>query len=89
MAPCLLSWTRYLGWHHCNGDLNVDKQEKINEAIEMAVRYGGIDGDHHKAWVIDQMVRILAGDTYDQVVADAKAGEDGPETYDWDVGIAP
>ena len=64
-------------------------QDKINEAIEMAVRFGGIDGDHHKAWVIDQMVRILAGDTYDQVVTDAKAGEDGPETYDWDVGIAP
>ena len=55
----------------------------------MAVRFGGIDGDHHKAWVIDQMVRILACDTSDQVVTDAKAGEDGPETYDWDVGIAP
>lgn len=24
-------------------------------------RYGGIDGDHHKAWVLDQIARILLG----------------------------
>lgn len=29
------------------------------EALEIARRYGQIDGDHHKAWVIDQMVRAL------------------------------
>ena len=39
------------------------------QAIEIAVKYGGIAGDHHKAWVIDQMVRILAGSAYDKVVA--------------------
>lgn len=64
-------------------------QERITEAIEIAFRYGGIDGGHHKTWVIDQMVRILAGDAYDTVVANARSGEDGPETYDWDCGIAP
>lgn len=58
-------------------------------ALEIALRYGGIDGAHHKAWVIDQMVRALTGDEYEQFVADAKAGEDGPETYEWDEGIAP
>lgn len=63
--------------------------EKIDEAIRLAVSYGGIDGAHHKAWVIDQMVRALTGDRYEQIVADAKAGEDGPDTYSWDVGIAP
>ncbi len=35
--------------------------ERIQKAIEIAVRYGQIDGDHHKAWVIDQMVRELTG----------------------------
>ncbi len=65
------------------------QQKKIDDTIDLAVRYGGIDGGHHKAWVIDQMVRALAGDDYDKIVAEAKAGEDGPETYDWDVGIAP
>jgi len=62
---------------------------RIEEAIALAVRYGGIDGDHHKMWVIDQMVRILAGDRYAAIVKDAKAGEDGPDTYDWDCGIPP
>lgn len=65
------------------------EQERIDAAIELAVRYGGIDGDHHKAWVIDQMVRVLAEDEYDAVVAAAKDGEDGPESYDWNEGIAP
>ena len=63
--------------------------ERIDEAITIAVKYGGIDGEHHKTWVIDQMVRALAGDRYETIVKDAKAGEDGPETYAWDVGIAP
>lgn len=62
---------------------------RIKQALDLAVRYGGIGGDHHKAWVIDQMVRKLAGDDYSAVVADARSGEDGPETYDWDCGIAP
>lgn len=28
-------------------------------------------------------------DEYKKLVADAKAGEDGPETYSWDEGICP
>lgn len=63
--------------------------ERIDSAIELAVRYGSIGGDHHKAWVIDQMVRVLAGNNYEAVVAQARDGEDGPETYEWDCGIAP
>ena len=66
-----------------------DDSRKISEAIDLAVRFGGIDGDHHKAWVIDQMVRVLAGDEYDDAVARARAGEDGPETYGWNEGTAP
>ena len=63
--------------------------DPVGRAIELAVRFGGIDGDHHKAWVIDQMVRALAGDRYEEVVREARDGEDGPETYDWNEGIAP
>lgn len=63
--------------------------DRIQAAIDIAVRYGGIDGDHHKAWVIDQMVRALAGDRYAQIVADAKSGDCGPDTYEWETGIAP
>jgi len=64
-------------------------QERIAAAMEFASRYGGIDGDHHKTWVIDQMVRALMGDKYEEWVAAQKAGEDGPDTYDWDEGIPP
>jgi len=64
-------------------------KKRIDKAIEVAVQYGGIDGAHHKTWVIDQMVRALAGDDYDRIVAEACDGEDGPDTYEWDEGIAP
>ena len=63
--------------------------DQIDQAIEIAVKYGSIDGDHHKAWVIDQMVRILAGDNYEQIVKDACDGKYGPDTYNWEVGIPP
>lgn len=36
-------------------------EDRCRKAIEIAVKYGGFDGDHHKAWVIDQMVRVLTG----------------------------
>ena len=85
----------------------------VKRALDFAVRYGGIDGAHHKTWVIDQMVRALTGcpmvekkftdatgkaykyevqgesKEYDKLVKEACAGEDGPETYSWDEGIAP
>lgn len=65
------------------------ESERIQEAIAIAVQYGGIDGAHHKSWVIDQMVRLLAGDEYDDIVREACDGVDGPDTYEWDTGIAP
>lgn len=30
-------------------------------ALDVARQFGGVDGAHHKAWVIDQMVRVLTG----------------------------
>jgi len=67
----------------------MNDRERIRRALDMAIRFGGIDGAHHKTWVIDQMCRELAGDEYAAMVACACDGEDGPETYDWDEGIAP
>lgn len=58
-------------------------------ALEIALRYGGIDGAHHKTWVIDQMVRALTGSKYAAWVAHACDGKDGPATYNWDEGIPP
>lgn len=64
--------------------------KRIAKAVRIAVRYGGIDGDHHKAWVIDQMCRaMLSAAAYRRMVKDACAGEDGPNTYSWEVGTPP
>ncbi len=75
--------------------------------------YGGIEGEHHKTWMIDQVARILNGapveiklarwddgheeyrksvstsERYKKWVKEMCEGEDGPKTWDWDVGIAP
>ena len=83
-------------------------------ATHMIMLYGGIDGSHHKDWVLDQTVRLLKGTPmiislakwdngheeyrfrlgeatpeYHAWVADCCSGEDGPNTYDYEVGIAP
>lgn len=64
-------------------------RERIGWALDIALRHGQEPEAHHKAWVIDQMVRTLTGDQYDETIREAKVGENGPETYDWDVGVAP
>ncbi len=84
-------------------DLELDRK-RIQAALDLIEGYGGIDGAHHKMWVIDQVVRVLHADTipdiahgetvpknpaYEAWVVRVKAGEDGPETYGWDEGIAP
>jgi len=67
----------------------IPEDNKIKKALNMIASYGGYDGAHHKDWVLDQVVRILTGDNYDKWVADLKAGEDGPETYSYETGVAP
>jgi len=72
------------------------KKERIRRALEIA-RSGMVDGAHHKAWIIDQMVRALTGCEESEPesaeywiwVANTKAGGDGPDTYQWDEGIPP
>ena len=63
--------------------------DKINAALEIAKDAIGIDGAHHKQWALDQICRALAGNKYEEMVAAWREGEDGPNTYTWDTGIAP
>lgn len=77
-------------------------KKRIEKALKLA-EYGSYDGGHHKMWVIDQIVRALTGCKLDKTntefikeseeylkwVDNFKYGEDGPETYAWDTGIAP
>lgn len=64
-------------------------EERIKKALEVIERYGGIDGAHHKQWCLDQVVRALKAHHYEKWVAEYNAGEEGPDTYSWDEGIAP
>ena len=36
-------------------------KQKVEKALEMARKYAGSDGSHHKQYCIDQMVRALTG----------------------------
>ena len=70
-------------------DIDIEhERERIARALELIARYGGIDGGHHKEWVLDQVVRLLVDD-YDAWVSGFEDGEDGPRTYVWGTGIAP
>jgi len=60
-------------------------EEPGDAAVELIYQYGGIDGSHHKQWLLDQVVRILCGDDYQDWV-DSWNDEGGGE---WDTGIAP
>ena len=61
-------------------------RERIDLAIQTGVKYGGIDGSHHKTWVINEMLRNLMGQTeYDRMVKD----NEGDGEYTWDHGCPP
>lgn len=60
---------------------NSDDDDRVQRALNMLGTYGHTDGAHHKAWIVDQAARILAGDGYDAWVQ--------PHAASWDEGIAP
>lgn len=79
----------------------VDLEDRIAHASEILYRWGQIDGDHHKAWVIDQVLRTLCGCEFDFELGYCPTGNqeymdwihdycyvDGEYEYDWDTGIA-
>lgn len=89
------------------------RRTPVEWALRLIERYGQIDGAHHKAWVLDQVARVLKGapvtvcearwkdrppeehftvgtsPEYERWVIEMKNGDDGPNTYDYDEGIAP
>ena len=64
-------------------------QKRIDDSLNLIVQYGGVDGAHHKQWLLDQVVRILSNKAYDVWLDVYSDGADGPDTYEWDTGIAP
>ena len=65
-------------------------QRQINKALKVAFRFGQTDGDHHKAWVIDQMVKALTSKDYKAWVKKYEGDpKDEDNHYSWDKGTAP
>lgn len=53
--------------------------ERIAKALEVVFSHGQTDGAHHKAWAIDQVVRELTGEKYDDFVNFYQFGVTDPE----------
>jgi hypothetical protein len=70
----------------------VSDSDRITGAVGLIHRYGGIDGDHHKQWVLDQVLRVLLGpEGYAEFARKFPLGPDGEEDHysEWDRGTAP
>ena len=57
--------------------MSADPHRRIADAMDIIEHYGGIDGGHHKQWVIDQVVRILLGSDYSAWIERMCNGIDG------------
>lgn len=56
-------------------------KRRIDKAIEIAAKYGMVDGEHHKQWVIDEILcQLLGRHNHRQFLI---------ENPDWDRGLAP
>lgn len=69
-------------------------QLKLNKIEEIIYEYGQIHGGHHKMWVLDQVMRIVKGDEYDNFVKEYEYADDEgviteEQQYEWDIGIPP
>ena len=64
-------------------------ENRIHQAIQIAEQNGWIDGEHHKQWVIDQMLRVLLDDQYPAWREEYEAPDEDGETHEWDEGISP
>lgn len=61
-------------------------KRRIQDAMEIIIRYASIDGEHHKTWCIDQIARKLLDNEYEDFIEEMNSDE---EYEQWDEGIAP
>lgn len=81
--------------------VNVAFEKRIENALAFLSIWGQVEGDHHKAWVIDQVVRALCGcewnfndsffqnEEYKDWVSGYCYDDSHVMEYEWDIGIAP
>ena len=60
--------------------------ENEREAVDLILMLGAIDGEHYKQWLLDQVLRLLLRDFYNDRIESYNADW---RFEDWDEGIAP
>lgn len=75
--------------HQKNEELKCVTDSTKEEIKDLLLRLGGVDGEHHKQWIIDQVLRMVTGEKYEAIITQWNHGEDGEDTYQWNNGIAP
>ena len=57
----------------------------ISQRAAVLVLNGAVDAPHHRQWFLDQAVRLLTGDDYEDLILAFQSviGEE------WDTGVAP
>lgn len=71
--------------------LKAQLPENIAEAVELINRYYP-DAQHHEHWVVDEVLKAILGDKYDQFIEayESPRGEKGERwVNNWDAGVAP
>lgn len=65
--------------------------ERLREALNLAINGGGaVSSKAGKQWHLDQIVRICAGERYEEIISAWRTDRDGhPDTYVWDCGTEP
>lgn len=69
-----------------------ENQEKaLEEALKVLFLYSQFDGEHHKAWALDQVTRKITGENYEKFIEEYEEplSDDPEDYYAWDAGIAP
>lgn len=57
-------------------------ESRISKAYDWAGNAMNSTGDD-VFWCVDELVKVLSAGQYKNVVKAQKAGENGPDTYDW------
>lgn len=80
----------FVGYVDENGQIEriSDLEERFVKALEIGLTYGAVNGETHKMWCIDQMMRALLKDEYEEVITEYKKPVNG-HTYEWSEGVEP
>lgn len=78
-------------------NLNLTPAQSLRRIQSILFQYSQIDGAHHKAWCLDQILRASCGqniDDYKKFVNQYEYNTDTPtedqeQIYEWNTGIAP